>query len=106
MPLVWESINPMSDLLFIIIYQEILKPIIKKQVVLDVMEKKVNAILLFSQQDIQLQKFLIEETNLNFEKREQEYHKLNQMIMYCHTEECLQSYIIRYFDQTSHVITL
>ena len=60
--------------------------------------------LLFSKQDIQLQKFLIEETNLNSEKREQEYHKLNQMIRYCHTEECLQSYIIRYFDQTSQVM--
>lgn len=54
--------------------------------------------LLFGAQDIHLQKFLIEETNLDREKREQEYHKLNQMILYCHTEECLQSYIIRYFD--------
>lgn len=55
--------------------------------------------LLFSKQDIQLQKFLIEETSLDIEKKEQEYQKLNQMIMYCYTEECLQSYIIRYFDQ-------
>ncbi len=54
--------------------------------------------LLFGAQDVQLQKFLIEETSLNVEKREQEYHKLNQMVSYCHTEECLQSYIIRYFD--------
>lgn len=54
--------------------------------------------ILFGAQDIQLQKFLIEETSLDFEKREQEYHKLNQMVMYCHTEECLQSYIIQYFD--------
>lgn len=54
--------------------------------------------LLFGAQDIQLQKFLIEETSLDFAKREQEYHKLNQMVMYCHTEKCLQSYIIQYFD--------
>ncbi|MBS4191513.1 DNA helicase RecQ [Bacillus sp. FJAT-49705] len=54
--------------------------------------------LLFSPQDIQLQKFLIEETNLDFQKREQEYNKLKQMIHYCHTEKCLQSYIIEYFD--------
>ena len=54
--------------------------------------------LLFSPQDILLQKFLIEETSLDYSKREQEYHKLNQMVMYCHTEECLQSYIIQYFD--------
>ncbi|QED48837.1 DNA helicase RecQ [Cytobacillus dafuensis] len=54
--------------------------------------------LLFSPQDIQLQKFLIEESNLDFQKREQEYNKLKQMIHYCHTEKCLQSYIIEYFD--------
>lgn len=57
--------------------------------------------LLFSKQDIQLQKFLIEETSLDPEKRKQEYHKLNQMVSYCHTEECLQSYIIQYFDQSA-----
>ncbi|WP_071395963.1 DNA helicase RecQ [Bacillus tuaregi] len=61
-----------------------------------------ECLLLFSPQDIQLQKFLIEESHLDFVKREQEYHKLNQMVMYCHTGECLQSYIIQYFDQTSH----
>ncbi len=54
--------------------------------------------LLFSKQDIQLQKFLIEQSTFDEEKREQEYHKLNQMVMYSHTEECLQSYIIHYFD--------
>ncbi len=57
-----------------------------------------ECLLLFSKQDIQLQKFLIEQSTFDEEKREQEYHKLNQMVMYCHTEECLQSYIIRYFD--------
>ncbi|WP_338470442.1 DNA helicase RecQ [Niallia sp. XMNu-256] len=61
--------------------------------------------LLFSKQDIQLQKFLIEESHLNYEKREQEYHKLNQMVRYCHTEECLQSYIIHYFDENSPEMT-
>ena len=54
--------------------------------------------LLFSPQDIQLQKFLIEESNLDAQKREQEYNKLKQMVSYCHTEKCLQSYIIDYFD--------
>lgn len=54
--------------------------------------------LLFSPQDIGLQKFLIEESNLDFQKREQEYNKLKQMVHYCHTEKCLQTYIIEYFD--------
>ena len=57
-----------------------------------------ECILLFSKQDIQLQKFLIEQSTFDPEIREQDYNKLNQMIMYCHTEECLQSYIIQYFD--------
>nr|WP_106781036.1 DNA helicase RecQ [Lysinibacillus timonensis] len=56
--------------------------------------------ILFSKQDIQLQKFFIEQTSYDPEKREEEYRKLNQMVLYCHTEECLQSYIIRYFDPT------
>ncbi|WP_102274348.1 DNA helicase RecQ [Cytobacillus massiliigabonensis] len=59
--------------------------------------------LLFSPQDIQLQKFLIEESNLDFQKREQEYNKLKQMVNYCHTEKCLQSYIIEYFDDNSQM---
>ncbi|MGM8214821.1 DNA helicase RecQ [Bacillaceae bacterium W0354] len=59
--------------------------------------------LLFSKQDIHLQKFLIDESNLVVEKRKQEYDKLNHMVLYCYTEECLQSYIIRYFDQAATV---
>ncbi|MBP2240638.1 ATP-dependent DNA helicase RecQ [Cytobacillus eiseniae] len=59
--------------------------------------------LLFSPQDIQLQKFLIEESNLDFQKREQEYNKLKQMVNYCHTEKCLQFHIIEYFDGESIV---
>lgn len=54
--------------------------------------------LLYSPQDVQLQKFLIEETNLNQSLREQEYAKLKQMGNYCHTEKCLQTYIVEYFD--------
>lgn len=57
--------------------------------------------LLFSPQDTQLQKFLIEESNLDHQKREQEYNKLKQMVHYCHTEKCMQSYIIEYFDANS-----
>lgn len=64
-----------------------------------------ECILLFSQQDIQLQKFLIEQSTFDPEIREQDYNKLNQMIMFCHTEECLQSYIIRYFDPNETEMT-
>lgn len=62
-----------------------------------------ECILLFSPQDVQLQKFLIEESNLDSQKREQEYNKLKQMVSYCHTEKCLQTYIIEYFAPTSQL---
>ncbi|WP_256814826.1 DNA helicase RecQ [Cytobacillus sp. Bac17] len=60
--------------------------------------------LLFAPQDIQLQKFLIEESSLNQQKMEQEYSKLKDMVNYCHTEKCLQSYIIEYFDENADPI--
>ncbi|MBE4909005.1 DNA helicase RecQ [Bacillus luteolus] len=55
--------------------------------------------ILYGAQDIQLQKFLIEQTGLEFEKKQNEYIKLQQMIDYCHTEKCLQLYILEYFGE-------
>src|SRR5690625_4913133 len=63
--------------------------------------EKSDCYLLFSKQDIQIQKFLIDESNLDDIRREQEYDSLNQMVLYCYTEECLQHYIVRYFDRDS-----
>lgn len=54
--------------------------------------------LLFTPQDIQLQKFLIEESMIDAERKANEYYKLQQMVAYCHTESCLQSYMINYFN--------
>ncbi|MFS1515717.1 DNA helicase RecQ [Bacillus sp. SCS-151] len=59
-----------------------------------------DCVVLFSPQDIQLQKFLIEQTLLNPERKANEYQKLQQMIDYCHTERCLQLYILEYFGET------
>ncbi|MFC0270794.1 DNA helicase RecQ [Metabacillus herbersteinensis] len=56
--------------------------------------------LLFASQDIQLQKFLIEQTVLSEEKKHHEYVKLQQITDFCHTEKCLQTYILEYFGQT------
>ncbi|PKR77165.1 DNA helicase RecQ [Halalkalibacillus sediminis] len=53
--------------------------------------------LLYSAQDIQLQKFLIENSSLDEELKRNEYNKLQSMITYCHTSQCLQSYILEYF---------
>ncbi|PMC35163.1 DNA helicase RecQ [Bacillus sp. UMB0899] len=55
--------------------------------------------ILFAGQDIQLQKFLIEQSNLNHDKKMHEYQKLQQMVDLCHTEKCIQSYIVEYFGE-------
>src|SRR5699024_10471531 len=62
-----------------------------------------DCILLFSGQDSHLQKFLIERSDLDEDKKSLEYRKLRDMINYCHTEDCLPGYILNYFaDQNEH----
>ncbi|PRO66137.1 DNA helicase RecQ [Alkalicoccus urumqiensis] len=56
-----------------------------------------RCILLFSPQDVQIQQFLIDQSQMADERKQQEYSKLQQMLHYCHTEDCLQNYMIRYF---------
>ncbi|MFZ3589589.1 DNA helicase RecQ [Bacillus sp. DJP31] len=58
--------------------------------------------LLFSPQDVQLQKYLIEQTQLNPDRKQQEYKKLQTMIDFCHTEKCLHAYLLQYFGETDH----
>lgn len=60
-----------------------------------------ECILLFSPQDIRIQHFLIEQSNLTDERKENEFSKLQAMTNYCHTESCLQSYILQYFGDKS-----
>lgn len=57
-----------------------------------------DCILLFSHQDIQLQKFLIEQSNNDEQAKQSEYRKLQAMINYCHTQTCLTQYILSYFS--------
>lgn len=59
-----------------------------------------DCILLFSPQDIQLQKFLIEQSLMEDEAKQNEYRKLQAMINYCHTHSCLANHILEYFDDT------
>ncbi|MEK4031165.1 DNA helicase RecQ [Pseudobacillus sp. FSL P4-0506] len=57
--------------------------------------------LLYSPQDVQTQRFLIDQS-LERERIPRELEKLQLMIDYCHTESCLQSYIVKYFgDEAS-----
>ncbi|MRH44038.1 DNA helicase RecQ [Aquibacillus halophilus] len=60
-----------------------------------------DCILLFSGQDIQLQKFLIEQSLMEEDKKTKEYKKLQAMVNYCHTHNCLQNYVLHYFNDYS-----
>ncbi|API91888.1 ATP-dependent DNA helicase RecQ [Virgibacillus pantothenticus] len=60
-----------------------------------------DCILLFSPQDIQLQKFLIEQSNMDEPGKQAEYRKLQAMTNYCHTHSCLTAYILDYFHASS-----
>lgn len=62
-----------------------------------------ECILLFSPQDIQVQKFLIEQSQFSQEKKINEYQKLQVMTDYCHMHRCLRNFILQYFgDVSSH----
>lgn len=55
-----------------------------------------ECIVLYSSQDVQLQRFLIDQS-LERERIPMELEKLQGMVDYCHTEHCLQQFIIHYF---------
>ena len=58
-----------------------------------------ECILLYSPQDVQVQRFLIDQSS-DRGRITQELEKLQQMADYCHTENCLQEFILRYFGET------
>ncbi|HWK23200.1 MAG TPA: DNA helicase RecQ [Ureibacillus sp.] len=61
-----------------------------------------ECILLYSSSDEQTQRFLIDQTQ-DRSRIPLELEKLQSMVDYCHTENCLQSYIIQYFGETQIV---
>ena len=60
-----------------------------------------ECILLFSAQDVIIQKFMIEQSIQNPLRRKNEYKKLQEIVDYCHTEKCLRKYILEYFGEES-----
>lgn len=57
-----------------------------------------ECVLLYAPQDVMTQKFLIEQQHeFDEARRRAEYANLQAMVDYCHTTECLQQYIVRYF---------
>ncbi|WP_270269348.1 DNA helicase RecQ [Enterococcus lactis] len=59
-----------------------------------------EAILLFAPQDIQVQKFFIQQSQREEEQKQKEYEKLKAMTEYAYIESCLQQYILNYFGET------
>jgi ATP-dependent DNA helicase RecQ len=59
-----------------------------------------ECILLFSPQDIMLQKYLIEQSVYAPARQAHEYQKLQLMADYAHTTRCLRQYILEYFGET------
>lgn len=60
-----------------------------------------ECILLFNAQDVQIQRFLIEQSTHDFNRQKQEIQKLQSMKDYSYCETCLQTFILHYFgDQT------
>lgn len=58
-----------------------------------------DCILLYAPGDVQTQKYLIENSELNDVRKNAEYKKLQNMIDYCHSSRCLQQYILNYFGE-------
>lgn len=56
-----------------------------------------ECILLYAPQDVMTQKFLIEQGEGDEERKAIDYGNLHGIVEYCHTTECLQRYIVRYF---------
>ncbi|GKX66832.1 DNA helicase RecQ [Inconstantimicrobium mannanitabidum] len=59
-----------------------------------------ECILLFSQIDVQTQKYLIEVGTENSERKNVAYKKLQQMIDLVHSNDCYRKYILTYFGET------
>ncbi len=58
-----------------------------------------ECILMYASQDVQTQRFLIDQAQ-DQSRIPGELVKLQEMVDYCHTENCLQQFIIHYFGDT------
>ncbi|MGK0550565.1 DNA helicase RecQ [Enterococcus faecalis] len=58
-----------------------------------------DAILLFAPQDLQIQQFFIEQSEMGLDYKQKEYMKLREMAQYANAQFCLQNYILRYFGE-------
>ncbi len=56
-----------------------------------------ECVLLFSPQDTMTQRYLIDLSTENEERKRHNLNRLQKMVDYCHTPECLRHFIISYF---------
>jgi ATP-dependent DNA helicase RecQ len=61
--------------------------------------EKSECILLFAPQDVQVQKYLIEHSIEDNERKNNQYRKLQQMIDFVHSNYCYRKYILEYFGE-------
>ncbi|MGN0144191.1 MAG: DNA helicase RecQ [Clostridium sp.] len=61
--------------------------------------EKSECILLFSPQDVQIQKYLIETSIENPERQNNQYKKLQHMVDFVYSNDCYKQYILRYFGE-------
>lgn len=58
-----------------------------------------EAILLYSAQDMQIQRLFAENSDADDKHKEVIYHNIQSMVNYVNTQNCLQQFIVRYFGQ-------
>lgn len=63
--------------------------------------QKADCILLYQPADIQIQKYLIEQSVVSEKRKRHEYEKLQSIIDYCHSPRCLRHTILNYFGEPS-----
>ena len=60
--------------------------------------EKSEAILLFASSDVQTQKFLIDSSIQNSERKEAELQKLQSMLDFVYSNSCYRKYVLNYFE--------
>ena len=60
-----------------------------------------ECILLYSGQDVQIHKYLIDQSIPDSQRQDVELNKLQSMIDYCFCSTCLRKYMINYFGETT-----
>ncbi len=62
--------------------------------------EKSECVLLFSPQDVRVQKYLIENSIEDVERKNNQYRKLQQMMDFVYSNYCYRKYVLEYFGET------